>query len=203
MADKEEPKKKQSTIKQIIQIFKYTHAEDKALPWLCGGVFVAPIVVFVVLGIVFLCGSSLVKYIPDENVYKIDSWVIETSELIAEASKKENPVILVDQEMYSSIRQYDPTVIEAVNNTEMARYMFTDTEELPVDGQYDDHSTAVSLFVKGVEVDASIMNEIFAERQVDFFVRNTRYYSAEYLQQLELTYVGAVDGYEVYRCAKE
>ena len=114
----------------------------------------------VVLGIVFLCGSSLVKYIPDENVYKIDSWVLETSELIAEASKKENPVILVDQEMYSSIRQYDPTVIEAVNNTEMARYMFTDTEELPVDGQYDDHSTAVSLFVKGVEVDASIMNEI-------------------------------------------
>ena len=53
MADKEEPKKKQSTIKQIIQIFKYTHAEDKALPWLCGCVFVAPIVVFVVLGIVF------------------------------------------------------------------------------------------------------------------------------------------------------
>ena len=86
-----------------------------------------------------------------------------SSELISEASKKENPVILVDQEMYSSIRQYDPTVIEAVNNTEMARYMFTDTEELPVDGQYDDHSTAVSLFVKGVEFDASIMNEIFAE----------------------------------------
>ena len=53
MADKEEPKKKQSTIKQIIQIFKYTHAEDRALPWLCGGVFVAPIIVFVVLGIVF------------------------------------------------------------------------------------------------------------------------------------------------------
>ena len=46
----------------------------------------------VVLGIVFLCGSSLVKYIPDENVYKIDSWVLETSELIAETSKKENPV---------------------------------------------------------------------------------------------------------------
>ena len=91
----------------------------------------------VVLGIVFLCGSSLVKYIPDENVYKIDSWVIETSELIAETSEKENPVILVDQEMYSSIRQYDPTVIEAVNNTEMVRYMFIDTEELPVDGQYE------------------------------------------------------------------
>ena len=53
MAGKEEKKKKQGTIKQIIQIFKYTHAEDKALPWLVGGVFVAPIVVFIVLGIVF------------------------------------------------------------------------------------------------------------------------------------------------------
>lgn len=157
----------------------------------------------VVLCMVLLCGSSLVKYIPDENVYKIDSCVIETSELIAENSEKENPVILVDQEMYSSIRQYDPTVIEAVNNTEMTRYMFTDTEELPLDEQYDDYSTAVSMFVKGIEIDASIMNEIFRERGVDFFVRNTRYYSAEYLQQLDLAYVGAADGYEVYRCVKE
>lgn len=51
MADKAEKKKqkKQGTISQIIQIFKYTQAEDKALPWLCGGVFVAPIIVFVVL----------------------------------------------------------------------------------------------------------------------------------------------------------
>ena len=55
MADKAEKKKqkKQGTINQIIQIFKYTQAEDKALPWLCGGVFVAPIIVFVVLGVIF------------------------------------------------------------------------------------------------------------------------------------------------------
>lgn len=53
MAGKEEKKKKQSTIKQIVRSSKYTHAEDKALPWLVGGVFVAPIVVFIVLGIVF------------------------------------------------------------------------------------------------------------------------------------------------------
>ena len=55
MADKAEKKKqkKQGTISQIIQIFKYTQAEDKALPWLCGGVFVAPIIAFVVLGVIF------------------------------------------------------------------------------------------------------------------------------------------------------
>ncbi|HAH52875.1 DUF4191 domain-containing protein [Bifidobacterium sp. UBA6881] len=57
MADKEEKKKKKakkdSTLKQIIQIFKYTKAEDSALPWLCAAAFIVPIVVFVVLGIVF------------------------------------------------------------------------------------------------------------------------------------------------------
>ncbi len=55
MADKAEKKKqkKQGTISQIIQIFKYTQAEDRRFPWLCGGVFVAPIIVFVVLGVIF------------------------------------------------------------------------------------------------------------------------------------------------------
>ncbi|OZG62342.1 hypothetical protein BLEM_0888 [Bifidobacterium lemurum] len=45
--------KKPGTIKQIIQIFKYTYAEDKQLPWLLAAVFVAPIVVMVIAGIVF------------------------------------------------------------------------------------------------------------------------------------------------------
>ena len=35
MAEKDAKPKKQSTIKQIIQIYKYTAKEDKALPWLC------------------------------------------------------------------------------------------------------------------------------------------------------------------------
>ncbi|KAB7791473.1 DUF4191 domain-containing protein [Bifidobacterium leontopitheci] len=58
MADKDEknkqskPKKK-STIKQIIQIFKYTYKEDKILPLLLACGLLLPVVVFIVLGIVF------------------------------------------------------------------------------------------------------------------------------------------------------
>lgn len=51
--DKSAKPKKQSTIKQIIQIFKYTHKEDKSLPWLLAGAFLLPVVVFIVLGLVF------------------------------------------------------------------------------------------------------------------------------------------------------
>lgn len=54
MADKDEKKpKKNSTIKQIIQIFQFTYKDDKQLPWLCGGAFIAPVVLVVVLGLVF------------------------------------------------------------------------------------------------------------------------------------------------------
>ncbi|MBT1182056.1 DUF4191 domain-containing protein [Bifidobacterium sp. CP2] len=54
MADKDEKKdKKPGTIKQIIQIFKYTYKEDKQLPWLLAGVILAPVVVGVVLGLIF------------------------------------------------------------------------------------------------------------------------------------------------------
>lgn len=52
MAAKEAKPKKQSTIKQVIQIYKYTSKEDKQLPWLLAGAGLAPIVVFVILGIV-------------------------------------------------------------------------------------------------------------------------------------------------------
>lgn len=51
MAD--EKPKKQHLIKQIIQIYKYTAKEDKALPWLSAGAFLLPIVVLVILGLAF------------------------------------------------------------------------------------------------------------------------------------------------------
>ena len=41
MAEKDAKPKKQSTIKQIIQIYKYTAKEDKALPWRGGRCFPA------------------------------------------------------------------------------------------------------------------------------------------------------------------
>ena len=54
MADKDEKKpKKQSTIKQIIQIYKYTSKDDKQLPWLLAGAILAPVVVAVIIGLIF------------------------------------------------------------------------------------------------------------------------------------------------------
>ncbi len=54
MAAKDQKKeKKPGLIKQVIQIFKYTYPEDKLLPWLIAGAWLAPIVVFVILALVF------------------------------------------------------------------------------------------------------------------------------------------------------
>ena len=52
MAEKDAKPKKQSTIKQIIQIYKYTAKEDKALPWLEAGAFLLPVVVMIIIGLI-------------------------------------------------------------------------------------------------------------------------------------------------------
>ena len=52
MAKKDAKPKKQSTIKQIIQIYKYTAKEDKALPWLEAGAFLLPVVVMIIIGLI-------------------------------------------------------------------------------------------------------------------------------------------------------
>lgn len=49
----EKAQKKPGLIQQVIKIFKYTYADDKVLPWLLAGAWLAPVVVFVVLGLVF------------------------------------------------------------------------------------------------------------------------------------------------------
>ena len=52
MADKKEKKpKKQGTISQIIQIYKFTAKDDKALPWMMAGAIAAPIIVAVIVAL--------------------------------------------------------------------------------------------------------------------------------------------------------
>lgn len=55
MASKEaQPQeKKRGMFSQLKQVYQFTHREDKALPWLCIGAFVAPIVLGIILGLVF------------------------------------------------------------------------------------------------------------------------------------------------------
>lgn len=50
-AAKKAAKKKKSTIKQVIEVYKFTHADDKALPAIMAATFLGPVVLFVVLGL--------------------------------------------------------------------------------------------------------------------------------------------------------
>lgn len=152
---------------------------------------------------VLVGGNMKIKVIPDENIYKIDDCILELSELIGAEKMTEQPVIVCDPDVYYLIRQYDPTLLEGVNNVEMNIYTGKVAEDIDVSEQEVSIGNAVSMFVRGVEIDTETVKALFQERNVDFFVRNVDYYSEEYVQSLGLSYVGAVEGYEVYRCTKE
>ena len=71
MAEKDAKPKKQSTIKQIIQIYKYTAKEDKALPWLEAGAVLLPVVVTIIIGLIVfsLVFAAIGFYFPAFKIF--------------------------------------------------------------------------------------------------------------------------------------
>lgn len=158
------------------------------------------LVLFLALCIVYLCGSTAIEVKPSENIYKIDNYVIEVSDLIQEDTNKENPIVLYDRELYYKIRQYDPSVIAAVNADYM--YLLKDMEEPTVEitERYAAGEAALALLMNcDIEIDADIVNEALKEKNVDYFVRNVDWYSKDYLERLDIELIGKTKEYEVYR----
>lgn len=152
--------------------------------------------------LVFLCGGSATEFALDDNIYKIDDSVIEVAEMIDAASEKERPIVFYDEEMYYWIRQYDASIIAGAKRSEMETYRWMVADEIDAAEQYDSEKKAVAMFVRGIEVEPARINKVFESRKIDFFVRNMNFYSEEYLKQLDLVYVDAVEGYELYRCVQ-
>ncbi len=152
--------------------------------------------------LVFLCGGSATEFALDDNIYKIDDSVIEVAEMIGAASEKERPIVLYDEEMYYWIRQYDASFTTGAKKSEMETYRWMVADEIDAAEQYDSEKKAVAMFVRGIEVEPALINKVFESREIDFFVRNMNFYSEEYLKQLDLVYVDAVEGYELYRCVQ-
>lgn len=161
------------------------------------------VVACLVICIVLMCGDVPIKKIPDENIYKMDNYIIEISELIGEAKTTEQPILVCDRNVYYQIRQYDASLLMAINDLEMSYYGEKQADEIDPSEQYLSGYHAQAMFVRGVEIDAELANLIFQALNVDFFVRNKNYYSDEYMQSLNLSYVGEVEGYEIYRCVHE
>lgn len=150
--------------------------------------------------LIFLCGSSATEMELDDNIYKLDQSVVDVAEAIEDASDKERPLVIYDEQLYYWIRQYDASLIAAVEASEMDLYRWMSKEEIDATEQYQEEGRALSMFARGVEVEPEIVNQAIENRKVDFFVRNTEFYSNEYLQQLNIVYVDSVEDYELYRC---
>lgn len=157
-------------------------------------------VILAIACLCFLCGDSATALEVDENIYKLDADVVGVAEMIREAAGEERPVVFYDEPLYYWIRQYDASLIAAVQEEEMNKYRWITKDDINPRDQYKSEGAALSMFVRGVEVEPEIVNDAMKSRDADFFVRNVNDYSEEYLQQLDIAYVDAVEGYELYRC---
>lgn len=158
------------------------------------------ILVLFLLCFLYLCGSSGTAVELDDNIYKIDPSVFEVSDMIERNKDTENPVVLCDADMYYWLHQYDPSVVLAVSNRVMDLYRFQAAGSIDSQEQYESNKKAISMFTRGVEIDPAKAKKLMKNNKVQYFVRNTKYYSDYYMEQLDLSYIDAVDGYELYQC---
>ena len=120
--------------------------------------------------------------------------------MIGRNKDTQNPVVLCDADLYYWLRQYDPSVVLAVSNKVMDLYRFQSASGIDPEEQYKNNKRALSMFTRGVEIDPETANKLLKKNKVQYFVRNTEYYSDYYMDLLDLVYVDKVDGYELYRC---
>ena len=158
------------------------------------------ILVLFLLCFLYLCSGRATAIELDDNVYKIDQSVIEVSDMIGRNKDTKNPVVLCDADLYYWLRQYDPSVVLAVSNKVMDLYRFQSASGIDPEEQYKNNKRALSMFTRGVEIDPETANKLLKKNKVQYFVRNTEYYSDYYMDLLDLVYVDKVDGYELYRC---
>ena len=153
--------------------------------------------------LLFLCVGSTSEAAVDDNIYKIDDSVIAVADMIEEHAEMENPIVLYDADLYYWIRQYDPALIAAVSHRTTDIYRFMSADEIDIEEQHESKKKALSMFMRGVEIDVDLANELLEEQNVDYFVRNVNNYSDFYLAHLNLAYVDAAGDYELYRCTHD
>ena len=152
--------------------------------------------------IIFLCfimnGQSHIAFgIENWNIYKIDKNVLEISRIIHSDTSKESPVVLVDTTLIPSIRQFDPSLISAIELTEYLspgidqEYMYNRNKN------HGDYLALISNFNE--EVDPILVRGKLIEVGVDYYVRNKSWFSDEYIKNLGQLKIGETASYEVYR----
>ena len=104
---------------------------------------------------------------------------------------------MVDTTLIPSIRQFDPSLISAIELTEYLspgidqEYMYNRNKN------HGDYLALISNFNE--EVDPILVRGKLIEVGVDYYVRNKSWFSDEYIKNLGQLKIGETASYEVYR----
>lgn len=152
-------------------------------------------ILFIALIIKF--GNPIIIRTDDWNIYKIDSNVIEISNIIHADASKSSVNVFVDVSLMANLRQYDASLMTVFELPDLLS-LENEYEEI-VELAMEQKRYLALLANYNIEIDAKLINNMLIQEKVDYFVRNKSWYSDQYLENLNIEKIGETSVYEIYR----
>ena len=125
---------------------------------------------------------------------EVSSWSVSYTHL--DVYKRQ----LYDSSLVAEMRQYDASIISAMDRGECYGYRYAEVTEELYDTVLKKDTTYHLLGNFNYEVNKEILLEDMKKRGIEYFVRNREWFSEEYIQSLGFEYIGETEHYKVYKC---
>lgn len=147
--------------------------------------------------LIICCGKPVIIREEGWNIYKVDSNVIEISDIIHADAEQLSVNIFADITLLSSLRQYDASLTSVLGLADL--YFFNKKYEEICDVAMSQERYLMLMGNYNVEIDAELVNSELIREKVDYFIRNKEWFSGEYMESLDMEKVGETSLYEVYK----
>lgn len=131
-----------------------------------------------------------------DNIYKIDSEVIEIVEMLREEENEQDICVFYPMDLVWFIRQYDAGVFSPIGRADIIKTPLTDEleQELIESGRI------LKLMANfSVEVDKEEFLNALQENNVQYYIVKKEWLSQEYLDSLNMDLLGETKNYFVYK----
>ena len=147
--------------------------------------------------LIICCGNPVIIREENWNIYKVDSNVIEISDIIHGDAEQPSVNVFADITVIPNLRQYDASLTTVLGLADL--YFFNKTYEEICDVAMSQERYLMLMANYNVEIDAELVNSALIREKVDYFIRNKGWFSEEYVESLNMQKIGETSLYEVYK----
>lgn len=151
------------------------------------------------IGFIFLSGQFAYRtgYPATENIYRVSDELIRISEIIHDHSRVEFPKAMFEYQYNMEIRQYDPSILLAIDReTYIYAMNYEITEEMM--GEETIENRLLAALIRGQYVEVGAFLEALEKTNTEYIIVSKGNVMIPYIESAGLTIIGGTEGHLVY-----